>query len=204
MRDQELRSAVHKKLLRRHHANPSTLVLDELGVNHGRSRIDIAVINGHILGIELKAEADTLSRLPSQVDAYNGIVDSALLIVARKHLFVANEFVPDWWGITVADMGARGGLKLTPERPSLRNPARDRLAIARLLWRSEAEKLLLSLGLDHGLKRKPREHLYAHIAKYVALKPLADFVRNQLKGRKDWRGQQLPSLGDGSFPPIAT
>jgi hypothetical protein len=190
MRDQELRSAVHKKLLPRHHTNPSTLVLDELGINHGRSRIDIAVINGHILGIELKADADTLSRLPSQVDAYNEIVDAALLIVARKHLSTALDLIPDWWGVTIADAGVRGGVKFTSERPGFRNPARDPLAIARLLWRPEAEKLLLDLGLSHGLKGKPREQLYAQLAQNVTLKKLAQYVRDQLKQRKDWRGRQ--------------
>ena len=36
------------------------------------------MINGHIRGVEIKAEADTLDRLPRQVAAYGEVVDKAL------------------------------------------------------------------------------------------------------------------------------
>ena len=46
----------------------------------GAARVDIAVINGHIRGVEIKAEADSLERLPRQVEAYGRVVDRATLI----------------------------------------------------------------------------------------------------------------------------
>ncbi len=50
MNDVEIRQNFHRKILRRQHAQKNTLVIDELGLNHGRCRADIAVVNGHFWG----------------------------------------------------------------------------------------------------------------------------------------------------------
>ena len=71
MNDAQIRSSFHSKKLRRHHATPDTLVVDELGLKHGKCRADIAVINGHLIGYEIKSDDDSLHRLARQVEAYN-------------------------------------------------------------------------------------------------------------------------------------
>ena len=60
MRDVDVRRAVHNKILRHHHGQDDTLVLDELGLLGGDTRVDIAVVNGKIHGYELKSDRDTL------------------------------------------------------------------------------------------------------------------------------------------------
>ena len=55
MLDKDVRQAVKDKILKAHINDPSTLVIDELGLDHGRNRVDIAVINGELHGYELKA-----------------------------------------------------------------------------------------------------------------------------------------------------
>ena len=62
-KDLDIRSALHAKRLRRLKAKPDTLVIDELGLAHASSRIDVAVINGCIHGYEIKSAKDTLDRL---------------------------------------------------------------------------------------------------------------------------------------------
>lgn len=84
-----MRRAYHRIRLARHHQDPNTLVVDELGLRHGAPRADIAVANGHLLGIEIKSDADTLSRLGSQVDCYSAVFDRAVLVTATRRLFDA-------------------------------------------------------------------------------------------------------------------
>ena len=159
LRDSDIRQAAYRRLLTHARACPDTLVIDELGLDHGNCRIDIAVINGHIRGVEIKAEADTLERLPRQVAAYGEVVDKALLIVDPKHLASAMTMVPDWWGIMVAERGATQGVRFRRVRPERANKGIDPLILARLLWRPEAQAILRSLGVSERELRAPRATL---------------------------------------------
>src|SRR4051812_32014446 len=66
--DSEIRAALHRKALRAFHHCNDTLVIDELGIAHAKARIDVAVINGCLHGFEIKSAADTLTRLPRQLE----------------------------------------------------------------------------------------------------------------------------------------
>ena len=190
LRDSDVRQAAYRRLLTHAQACPDTLVIDELGLDHGSCRIDIAVINGHIRGVEIKAEADTLVRLPRQVAAYGQVVDKALLIVAPKHLESAIEMVPDWWGVIVAERVATQGVRFRRVRSERANKGIDALVLARLLWRPEAQDLLRVLGVPERELRAPREELYQRIVSLLPLRKLANAVRTALKSRTTWRGQQ--------------
>ena len=93
LRDRDVRRAAYGRLLSHGRRCPHTLVVDELGLAYGANRIDIAVINGHIRGLEIKADSDSLSRLPGQIAAYGEVVDRASLIVASRHLPRALEML---------------------------------------------------------------------------------------------------------------
>jgi len=187
LRDSDVRQAAHRRLLTHAQACPDTLVIDELGLDHGSCRIDIAVINGHIRGVEIKAEADTLDRLPRQVAAYGEVVDKALLIVAPKHLEPAMAIVPDWWGVMVAEPGASRGVKFRRVRPERSNKGIDPLVLARLLWRPEAQEILRGLGVPERELRAPRATLYKLLVDRLPLRQLAKTVRQTLKARTMWR-----------------
>ncbi|WP_231729630.1 sce7726 family protein [Sphingomonas sp. CCH18-H6] len=168
-------------------ACPNTLVIDELGLDHGSCRIDIAVINGHIRGVEIKAGADTLERLPRQVAAYGEVVDKALLIVDPKHLAPALTMVPDWWGIMVAERGTTQGVRFRRVRPERSNKGVDPLVLARLLWRPEAQAILKSLGVSEQELRAPRATLYKMLVDRLPLRRLSQTIRETLKARTSWR-----------------
>ena len=108
MNDIEIRHYFHKKKLRKHHAAKNTLVVDELGLKHGKCRADIAVINGHLDGFEIKSDRDTLSRLSDQISVYNLVFDHATLIVGPRHIEEAKTQVPEWWGVIFCEEGRRG------------------------------------------------------------------------------------------------
>lgn len=187
MRDLDVRQALHSKVLKAHRNEPDTLVVDELGLCQGVSRVDVAVVNGQIHGYEIKSEKDTLDRLPEQVRIYGGVLDKVTLVAAEKHVDRARGIVPPWWGITVAVQGKRGAIRFSVHQRSRANPAVDLYAVAQLLWRDEALALLERLGLARGLKSKPRQHLWRVLADSVPGPDLKREVRQQLKAREGWR-----------------
>lgn len=192
LRDNDIRAATHRRLLRQARACPETIVIDELGLNHGARRIDIAVINGHIRGIEIKAEADVLDRLPHQAAAYGEVVDRATLIAAPRHIEKAVSLLPDWWGVIVADRGATQGLRFRVLRPERANREVNPLMLTRLLWHPEAASILRELGRPEKLLRHPREILYQELVAALPRRILAVRVREALKVREAWRDRPEP------------
>jgi hypothetical protein len=188
MRDLDVRQALHRTVLKNHHGDANTLVIDELGLRHGVCRVDIAVVNGLLHGFEIKSESDTLARLPSQVIYYSSVLDKATLVVGEKHACMVGEFLPEWWGIKVAYEGARGSIAFAHERKPRQNPSLDPVAIAELLWKNEVVIILRQYGVNEAFLRKPRAVLYRYIAENIDLKKLGEFVRKALKDRVKWRG----------------
>jgi len=201
LRDRDVRQALHGKVLREHHGDQNTLVLDELGLRHGASRVDIAVVNGFLHGYEIKSDADTLERLEGQIATYNAVLDRVTLVVGEKHLSKATIQVPEWWGIKVVAQGPRGGIAFDSARTPAMNPAIDPLALAELLWRPEAIQVLADRGVEPRQLRQPRAALYRTLVEIVSLNELRDLVRQHLKARERWRGLRPPSSdGDLSKP----
>ena len=93
-----IRSALKEDLRRRYARNKKLRIIEELGVQHGTARIDIAVVNGTMHGYEIKSDQDTLKRLPEQMDIFNSVFDKMTLIVGKNHLYEAINIVPDWGG----------------------------------------------------------------------------------------------------------
>ena len=202
MRDRDVRAALHRKVLKEHHGDANTLVLDELGVRHGVCRVDIAVVNGFLHGLEIKSDSDTLDRLPSQVSIYSSVLDKATLVVGEKHLAKAKDMLPEWWGIKVAYQGPRGGIDFSQEKLPQINQGVDPIAAAELLWKNEVVVILRGLGASEAFLRRPRAALYRHLAEALELKELRDVIRQTLKARVKWRGQRPPSSGVGLSLPI--
>lgn len=204
MNDAEVRGSFHSKMLRRHHEDPTALVIDELGLHHGACRADIAVVNGRLLGFEIKSDADALSRLPSQIAAYNCVFDRITVVVGDRHLTAVRGMVPEWWGIVRCVRGGRGGVSFSTWRRPLCNPLVDPLSVAQLLWRAEAVEILRTRGEHPRALRQPRGALYARLVETMDRNELAQAVRRCLMCRTSWRGPQQPSRGGGSSRPTAT
>jgi len=193
LKDADLRAAAMRRLLARAASAPDTLIVSELGLAHGASRVDIAVINGHIRGVEIKAEADNLDRLPRQVEAYSRVVDRATLIADERHLPQALSLLPDWWGVVSARRAANGAVVFRRLRAERTNRSTDSMTVARLLWRDEVRAILERHDCDARLLRAPRAVLYAElVARYPKTK-LADLVRRTLKDRGNWRDRPRPA-----------
>lgn len=186
-RESDVRTALHAKLLVSHHDDPTTLVVDELGLLYGEARVDVAVVNGEIHGYEIKSDADTLDRLDHQVGVYSATLDRVTLVVGAKHAENALARVPTWWGLKIAEGKPRGAVTFRSVRRSGLNPSIDAVAVASLLWRQELACALSELDAYRGYASKSRHHLAQRLASVLSIKDLRKEVRLRLKMREGWR-----------------
>jgi hypothetical protein len=196
MRDIHLRIALRRELLSRYRTDPDTVIIEELGVHHGASRIDLAVVNGVMHGYELKSERDSLLRFSAQALAYSAVFDLVTLVVAERHVNRAAEVAPEWWGIRVARIDS-GRLFFRDLKLAMKNPSADPMSVASLLWRDEALSFLEELGGAKGMRSKSRLHIYLKLIERADFDGLRDRVRQCLKARKGWRSVETRrSCGD--------
>ncbi|MEG4678891.1 hypothetical protein B1H42_00475 [Enterobacter cloacae subsp. cloacae] len=187
MRDQDVRAAVHHKLLKESHLDPECLVIDEFSISLGASRADIAVVNGVLHGYELKSEFDSLERLPLQIKHYSAVMDKVTLVVAEKHLDGALKLIPHWWGVKTVSVGPKGAILIKHKRGEKLNRNFDSLMLAQLLWKDECIDVLQRWGCSKGFKSKPRYELWNVVADTLSASDLRFEVRTALKKRVDWK-----------------
>lgn len=186
MNDTEIRAATKRALFLQHKGDAETVIFEELGVQQGLSRIDLAVVNGELHGFELKSDQDTLSRLPEQAAMYSRVFDRVTLVVGERHLRRAVEMVPEWWGIRVA-RAERAKLNFCDLRIALGNPSPSAKSVAMLLWRGEALDFLEELGQGKGLRSRCKAEIYDVLVDCSDFDRLRDRVRRCLRQRVDWR-----------------
>lgn len=199
--DYQLRSLLKEHLRAR--VMPDDLLVDEFQLAFRAVRADLALVNGHLEGFEIKAGRDTLARLPHQVLAYDKIFEYSWVVTTSVHLPHVRKLVPKAWGLMVANVDGSGPT-LRRVRAAKRNGGRDGNHLARLLWRDELLVKLEQLGISKGLKSKPKIALYAALGEAMPVQDLADYVRICLKTRDDWRVDAKPRGCDDSSRPVAT
>lgn len=188
--DELIRATLMEQLEKLHAEDPVHRIVEELGVNHGSARVDVAVINGVLHGYEIKSDRDTLLRLPGQIRAYNAVFDKVTIIVGFSHKYEAMEMIPDWWGISIAKVTKDGHLVFNEIRKAEFNQNRDAVSIARLLWREEALNLLEEMNEAKGFYSKPRTAIYEKLAVTLETNALAHKVRETLCLRSSWRSAE--------------
>lgn len=178
LRDCDIRPALRRIVQGSDASN--TVLIEELGLNKGTVRVDLAVVNGIMHAYEIKSDFDTLRRLATQVEHYGKCFDRVSLVLGPKHLKMARKSVPKWWGLVRVTAGADGPRFCTVRKPR-RNPARDARALIELLWRDATLALLERIGAAHGLRSKPRDVLWDQASQRLTLEEIADAVRSHLK-----------------------
>jgi hypothetical protein len=185
--DLSIRTALKKFLEDIHASDKKLRIIEELGVQHGVARIDIAVVNGLMHGYEIKSDKDTLQRLPEQIRVFNLVFDKITLVVGKNHLYEAIQIIPEWWGITIAKSDSSGNVIFNIIREACENENQNSVSIANLLWREEALKILEDNGASEGFYSKSREIIYTRLANVLDQKTLENRVRETLFLRTDWR-----------------
>jgi hypothetical protein len=197
MNDALIRKRFHEQVLMPYHTAANAMVIDELGLHHGSCRADIAVVNGRMIGYEIKGETDSLKRLREQVRAYNAVFDEATVITTTKHRRKVMAKIPRWWGVIICHSAPRRQITFETWRAGTMNERVDSLAVAQLLWKSEAAAMLARLGEPKRILREPRAKLYERLTEILELSQLQRRVRNCLRRRKNWRDPAPPSPSGG-------
>mgnify|MGYP001101506704 CR=1 FL=1 len=203
MKDVDIRNILRDRLLAEHESDRDALVVEELGLCEGRSRVDLAVVNGSIHGYEIKSDRDTLARLQRQCEIYARCFDAITLVVGAKHLAPASAMIPECWGLILA-RESDDGVTLETLRTSQRNRCVSPDVVVQLLWRDEAAGLLSSLGLAPTPRPRLRRELWRILAESVPPDELGRLVRRAIKARGDWRPAMRRARCSGSSPTVAT
>lgn len=202
--DHDVRRALLARAHSEHDGDPDTLIIEELGLLGGAVRVDVAVLNGAIVGTEIKSDADTLDRLPAQAEAYGRVLDYASVVCGLKKLPAVSDLLPSWWGVEVAELDDEGVVQFAPVRPMKNNPDVDLAAQAMLLWRDELLDVLVEHGIDRGYRSATRAALAHRAAEGLQPEILGSAVRRRIRARIEWRGRPSRASGDGSQPPAAS
>jgi len=193
MFDRDIRIALRKKYLQQYYKDPSTKVVEELALFANRARIDIAVINGHLVGYEIKSDRDTIARLPDQMAVYSQIFDKTTVISGPKHIEKLLEFLPNCCGLFVAEPN-NSEIELTTIINPIQSTEQSGFMLASLLWHEEACSLLKSVGLGKGVRKKRISLLWQELADNFTVDNLAANIREIIKARQAWKEPQQQVL----------
>jgi hypothetical protein len=86
MDENGIKAAVLTRIRRQCRGRDLPVVTSEFSLNGTGIRADLAVLGTSFHGIEIKSAADSLKRLPSQLEGYARYFDRTVLVVAPKHI----------------------------------------------------------------------------------------------------------------------
>lgn len=86
MDENGIKAAVLTRIRKETGGRSLPVVTSEFSLNGTGIRADLAVLNGYFYGVEIKSEADSLKRLPGQMEGYARYFDRTVLVIAPKHL----------------------------------------------------------------------------------------------------------------------
>lgn len=185
MRDIDIREPLINKLKEQNKGHDFRII-PELTICDGMSRVDIAVANGNLYGYEIKSDADTLERLPLQKEYYSKTFDKVFIVVGQKYQNIIFDYIPDWWGVYVADFDNKNNVVFKEKKRGRKNTEISTASLLELLWKEEVETLLKTNGFK-GLSGKNRRVLRNIAAENLSLSVIKNYTRETLKKRKEWR-----------------
>ena len=165
----------------------------------GRSRADIMmVISSHVVGIEIKSDADTYARLKRQVKDYNQYFDYNYVVAGTSHAKHIEEHVPKWWGIITVELEEGRPDVYVLRKPQV-NPKVDWQKKMSLLWRPELVRIQelnkmprykeksKQFVIEKILLKVPKDKLYGQISQELFERDytqITDEIRAYRKGKR--------------------
>ena len=121
----------------------------------GRARADCVMITEReLIGIEIKSDADSYSRLARQIKAYDLYYDRNILVIGSTHAAHAKEHVPEYWGIISVERTETWDFYVI--RGPEQNPHVDKKRKITILWRPELNRLLAKNALPKYTQKSKR------------------------------------------------
>lgn len=130
-------------------------IFEELAIRKSIADV-VLVLDDKLIGIEIKSDADTYTRLSTQVKDYNYFFDYNYIAVGISHSKYVHKHIPAHWGILCV-YKENEKIKIDKLRKALPTP---RLKIdyqIKLLWRLELNNILLKNNLP---KYKQKSKLF--------------------------------------------
>jgi len=187
MHDIDIRLILKSSFLQQYYNDPTSKVVEEMRLPVAGARIDMAVINGHFHGFEIKSASDTLQRLPNQLIAYSYVFDYLTVITEGKYFEKVLNIIPDWVGLSICSNNEQ---PIEIIQQSSLNNNRNGFYIAKLLWRNELVDVLNQHQIP--FKNKFRNWILCEIlSESIDTEALSLMVREKLKIRTDWKLQKI-------------
>jgi len=184
--DSQIRSFLIKRI-REKNQHTDAVLIEELDLCLGEARVDLVLVNGKNVGIEIKSDLDSLDRLPKQIEIYTRVFDQVEIVSGKKHLDQILDTVPNWWGVSNVTRSIKGNLEYRKFRSCKKNLHKDPLSAAQLLWKKEVLELLMSKQLATKNKNKTRDVLWATLIETFPKTDIFRHVNYCLKKRTKWR-----------------
>lgn len=194
-RDADIRKVLLATLEAKYNDKTHDLIVEEFGCKAARA--DVAVINGALHAYEIKSDSDSLNRLPSQMKAYEGVFEYVTLVCGSRLLERARAEIPGWWGLQKAEF-SNGAVAIQEVRTTKPNPNQSPLAVARMLWKTEALAVLRKCGHRGVTSRCTAEEVWNSVAANVPIADLTHEVRQAIKARGGSGFAKLSIPDDGS------
>src|SRR5690606_31630375 len=138
------------------------------------------IINGILHGIEIKSDADSLSRINRQVEYYGKVMDKVTLYVGNKLYPQVLDYIPGWWGVVLVTKPVGSDIQLKQIRKERMNKYQDAFEILQLLWKDEALKAIDQLKISGKFSNKSRDIIFEAIERSTSLKTVRDLTRETL------------------------
>ncbi|WP_298894674.1 sce7726 family protein [uncultured Psychroserpens sp.] len=185
MRDFDIRKLLRDTTLKKFIVDSDSKIVDELNIPITKSRIDIAVLNGHLHGYEIKSSRDNLIRLPHQIEGYSKVFDYLTVVTENKHHEKILKMLPEWVGLQVC-VETSVGFRIETIRKPYINKNKEGFFLAKLLWREEIENILKSQEISFR-KKDTVWKLSELLGCKIPTRKLSKIVRETLKKRVDWK-----------------
>lgn len=184
LKDKDVRKLLLRNLNDLYENDSNTRIINELGIDFGASRVDVAVVNGIMHGYEIKSDLDNLDRLPRQMEYYNKMFERMTIVTSKKHLNEILALVPKWWGIQVVSSCNN---KLIVKRKGRYKKQNDKELLLKLLWKKDLEGFVDVLQLPKKFKNKKKNQLLKKFLEEADIEIVRKHVYYSLKSRKNWR-----------------
>jgi hypothetical protein len=120
------------------------IAINEFAVQSRVGFVDIAVVNGELVGYEIKSDVDSTRRLSEQIPVYDAVFDRFYCVTTKRHIARVRALVPKRWGLIVAESLP---VRLIHRRSARTNRDTDVKAVLYLLSRQELACVARALRL---------------------------------------------------------
>lgn len=147
----------------------SDAIVEEMGIENGSARIDLAFISDRLSGYEIKSDFDNALRLFNQIHSYNRVFEHICIVTGPLSGHAIEALLPSWWGILRAKRHVNGEVSLEQIRLPKTNMQRDVYSLLTLFKRVELNDLASKYGLSNKLIKGAKQNLLDALALIIPL-----------------------------------